>query len=100
MAVREKKRYMVYEIVGPQFPVEQAKKAIVNALLKYCGEFGYAKTHLSVIENTYKGNKGIIKVRNAMVNEVKAALAMIRQISGSPATMRTIGISGSIKKAK
>jgi len=96
---REKKRYVVYEI-DTKFPFAAVKKAIIRCLLHYLGEFGYTKAKPSIIENTFTGKKRILRVTNKSLLDVKKALNLMKKIEGKDVTFRTIGVSGTIKKAK
>ncbi len=100
---REKKRYIVFEIT-PQtrFSFQDVKDAILQACLRYLGEFGTTKARLFIIGNTYVPDKGrgILRATNKMTNEVKAALSMIKSIKNKKVTFNVIGVSGILKKAK
>ncbi len=98
---REKKRYIVFEIISEhEFNFEEVKKAVMSNCLRYLGEFGYEKLRLYIIKNLYNKNKGMLRVTNKMLNDIKASLAKINQINGKKAALKIIGISGILKKAK
>ncbi len=44
--------------------------------------------------------KGIIRVGNKHVNELKAALTFIEKINNQKVIVKSIGVSGILKKAK
>ncbi len=100
-SLREKKRYIVFEIDSRHdFTAKQAKDAAISSCLRYIGEFGTAKANPYFINNVYKSNKGIIRVNNKAVEPVRACLAMVDSIDNKKAMIRTLGISGILKKAK
>lgn len=100
---REKKRYVVFEIISEtKITFEDAKKAIINTCLRYLGEFGVAKANIYVIRNTYvpDKNRGILRVANKTVVDVRKALGMITNSNNKKVVFKIIGVSGIIKKAK
>lgn len=100
---REKKRYIVFEIISEvKFNFEDVKRAIIGNCLRYLGEFGCEKANIYVIKNTYLFDKGrgIIRVANKMVIDVKSALAKNLVINNQKVVFNIIGVSGIIKKAK
>jgi ribonuclease P/MRP protein subunit POP5 len=100
---REKKRYIVFEIVSIEKPeFKDVKDAILSACLKYLGEFGYTKSRIYVIENLYSKEKrrGMLRVTNKSIEGIKSVLGMIKKINNQDITLRLLGISGILKKAK
>ena len=98
---REKKRYIVFEIISSdKFAFEQAKNAIIRNYFKFLGEFGFEKARLYIIKNLYKDNKGILRITNKCVNDIKAVFEKISSIEGIKASFEIKGISGILKKAK
>lgn len=80
-SLKEKKHYLVFK---------GEKKAAENALFEFLGILGMAKANPQVI--LMKGDKGIIMFNRDYADEVRTALVF----SG----MHTVGISGTINKAK
>jgi ribonuclease P/MRP protein subunit POP5 len=100
-SLREKKRYIVFEIISEkQFNADDAKYSIIGACKHFLGEFGSAKANIYFVKTEYKDNKGIIRVANKMTNDVIAALVLVTDIKGTPVIFHTLGISGILKKAK
>lgn len=98
---REKKRYIVYEIdAEKQISFKEAKNAITKACLRYLGEFGFEKTKLYIIGNTYKNNRGILRTTNKTLDDIKKTLKMIKTINNTKTNVNIKGISGILKKAK
>ncbi|MEK6974605.1 MAG: Rpp14/Pop5 family protein [Nanoarchaeota archaeon] len=99
--LREKKRYVVYEIVsGKKFMLNEVKTTVNNANQKFLGELGMARAGIIHIDNLYKNNKGILKVSNKYVNELKLSLALIKSINNDKVIFNTIYTSGILKKAQ
>ena len=102
-SLREKKRYLAFEILS-EAKIEDFN-AVSNAIwaksLEYLGELGCAKAGILVLPDKYDtiGQKGLLKVSNRSLNEVKAALCLIDSINGKRAIVRTTGVSGILRKA-
>jgi RNase P/RNase MRP subunit POP5 len=80
-SLKEKKHYLVFK---------GEKRAAENALFEFLGVLGMAKANPQIID--IKGDKGIIMFNRDFTDEVRTALVF----SG----IHTIGISGTINKAK
>lgn len=98
-SLREKKRYISYEIIAEK-PIK--REAIIGALnqglLRFLGEFGSAKAGIMFIEN--KENKGILKVNNTMVDQVKSGLILIKDINSEKVIIKTTKVSGTLAKLR
>jgi ribonuclease P/MRP protein subunit POP5 len=98
-SLREKKRYIVYEAISDKkLNSNEIKQSIDDALLKFIGEFGYAKAGPLFVQT--KNNKGIIRINNKYLNEIKTSLALIEKIKNKKVIIKTIGVSGILKKAR
>lgn len=96
--LREKKRYLAFEVITKATQSEVAQ-AITNQSLKFLGEDGMSKSNLTVM-NEWKDNKGIIRVNRKYVDQTKAILLLIKKIGNKDAIIRSIGVSGILKKTK
>ena len=103
-SLREKKRYLVFEIISDSKIENQNKvaEAVLAGCQKYLGEMGMAKAGLMVLNDNYNQEKqrGIIKVSNKMVDNLRAALCFIKEVDHQKVIVRSIGVSGILKKAK
>lgn len=101
---REKKRYLVFEVISGQelTSIDEVSDAIIDAGLKYIGTLGMAKAGVIVLRDKWnKGShRGMLKTSNSQVDKITAALALITMISGKKAIVKSVGVSGSIKKAE
>lgn len=94
-SLREKKRYISYEIIAEKALKREAITGALNqGLLRFLGELGSAKAGVMFIEN--KENKGILKVENTMVDQVKAGLSLIKDINGEKVIVKTTRVSGTL----
>lgn len=98
--LKEKKRYLVYE-VSQNIASHNEIVAQANSLL---GVFEGAKAGLQLI--TFKNNKGIIRVSTKYADKLKLCLALIDTLA-KPAnpeknqvSIKTIYLSGLLNKAK
>lgn len=96
-SLKEKKRYIVFEVIGDSVKVELMKKSVSEALKKFLGEYGFSKLNYRFVN--HDTNKGMIKVSNKFVDHVKTALIMISKIDGKEVIVRSVGVSGTINKA-
>lgn len=90
-SLRERKRYMVLLVLGSG---ESAKKKIENAIICFIGTLGYAQSNPMIIETgeSKKGNYAMLSINRKFVDKVKSALAL--------KSIKCIGVSGSVKKAR
>lgn len=98
--LREKKRYIVYEIIADKkFMFNDIKKTIDNANMRFLGELGLAKSGIIHIDS-FKNNRGILKVNNKYVNELKVSLGLIKNINNEKVIVNTVSVSGVLNKAQ
>ena len=80
--LKEKKRYVVFEIISNEtFDGTAIKKFIYDECLKFLGELGISRAGLMSVEDQFKDNKGILRVNNKYVDEIKLALSLIKSIN-------------------
>lgn len=93
--LRERKRYMAYEIISDNhISNESATKSVMNGIKDFLGTYGMAKAGIMHVK------PGILRVGHTEVDRVKAALALIHNIEGKNAIIRTKYVSGSLDKTK
>ncbi len=99
-SLREKNRYIVYALKSDKkLKFEDIKMAIEKAYLNFLGELGSAGSGIRVMDHFYQ-NKGIVKVNSRYVDKSRVALMMMDKIKDSKVEVKTVGVSGTIKKAK
>ena len=103
-SLREKKRYLVFEVISKD-KIDNPKPigdSILNSCQRLMGEIGMAKAGLLILNDKYNKikQKGIIKVNNKMVDNLKSALCFIKEIDGKIAIVKSVGVSGILKKAQ
>ena len=91
--LKEKKRYVVFEIISNEnFDDATTKKFIYDECLKFLGELGISRAELMFVEDQFKNNKGILKVNNKYVDEIKLSLSLIKSINGKKVIVNVIGV--------
>ena len=99
----EKKRYFTFEIISKSQikDFSAVSKAVWASLLSFTGEFGAAKAGIWLLSDKYneETQRGIIKVSNKHVNELKASLSLIKEIDKNKVIVRSIIVSGMLNKA-
>src|SRR3989344_3523495 len=101
-SLRQKKRYIVFELLAEQkfsFPV--IKNEVQNALQRFLGYEGMAKASPMILAERFNEQKQrfTMKVSNMSVDQVKAALLFITSLQNTPIILRSLITSGTLKKA-
>ena|SRR3989338_7314493 len=99
--LKEKKRYLAFEVMSDKFiNFNLVSRAVQNSALSYIGSKGAAQAGIWLLNDKYKNNKGLIRISNRNVDDLKAALALIKDIDGNEVIVRSLGISGILNKAE
>jgi len=103
-SLREKKRYLVFEVISNERinDANAVSDVIWRSSLQFIGLLGTAKSGLMVLNNKWNHElqRGIIKVSNRHVDAIKASLAFANKIDGKDVILRSLGISGILRKAE
>ncbi len=94
--LKEKKRYLVFEVIAEKIDKEKVEKLIDEQCIKFMGENGYSKAGIMVLKETWRKNKGIMKVNTKYLDEVKMSLGLVK----GNQVVNVIGVSGTLNKAK
>jgi len=70
--------------------------------LELIGQLGVAKAGIQILHDCWNPEiqRGIIRVGNKQVDELKAALTLIKSINNQDIIIKSIGVSGILNKAK
>ena len=102
--LREKKRYLVYGAISKNKfnDAIHVNKAILDASKEFLGSLGMAKAGILPLDDQWSQDmqRGIIRVNNKQVDNVKAAFVFVKSIGAHEAIVRSIGASGVLKRAK
>lgn len=102
-SMRKKKRYIAFEITGEEnieFP--ELVNAVWHSLLNLFGEVKTAEINFWMVKDSWnqETQRGLIKCNHNHVSEVRLALALLDRIGDSEVSIRTMGVSGTMKAAK
>ena len=101
--LRSQKRYIVFEVISEsKIKYGDLVSAVWNSLLSFLGEIDSSDARIWFVQNLYKEDeqKCVIKCRHDYIEQVRAVLALIQMIGETKATIKVIGVTGTIKSAK
>jgi ribonuclease P/MRP protein subunit POP5 len=102
--LKEKKRYLAFEIVSDsQFKDFKAvSDEIIAKSLELIGQLGVAKAGIQPLADCWNSRlqRGIIRVGHKHVDELKASLSFVENINNKKTVLKSIGVSGILKKTK
>jgi len=102
-SLREKKRYLAYEVISKNRfnDAVHVNKAILDAANQFLGNFGMAQAGILPIDKWNENTqRGILRVNNKHVDNLKASLVFVKDIDGKDVIVRSVGASGILKKAQ
>ncbi len=98
-SLKDKRRYIVFEIISSEkHSFNEAREAVNKAVSSFAGASGHAKSKLRLLADKWDGKRqrGIVSAERKSVELVKASFCLAGQ---SKAIIRSIGLSGILKKA-
>jgi len=101
-SMKEKKRYVVVQVIADKkFDFKEIDEAFKTAFGDFLGTLGLSKAAIMILKEKFIPEKQaiIIKVNNKYVNELKSALILIKKIKTTPVVVKSLAVSGTIKKA-
>lgn len=101
--LRERKRYIVFRVIGDgTFLYENLRNALYDSIAGWLGGNEMGKADVHIIRNLWDGRSrtGFIRCAPKYVDDVKTALALVRQIGDSRVIIHTLRVSGTIKSAR
>ena len=102
-SLREKKRYLVFEIVSKKDikSFSEVSSLIWQSSLSFLGEIETAKAGIWVLPDKWNQKKqmGMVKVSNKHVDKLKTALTLIKSFKRQQILVKSVGVSGMINKA-
>ncbi|MEM3154357.1 MAG: Rpp14/Pop5 family protein [Candidatus Woesearchaeota archaeon] len=101
--LKEKKRYLAFEIISKSRikAFSEVSKAIWSSTLSFAGTKGAARMGIWVFPEKYNAarQRGLVRVSHRCLDELKASLALIKEIETQPVVVRSISASGIMAKA-
>lgn len=102
--LREKKRYLVFEVLSRHkiLPLAKAAKAIAFAYSSLHGERGSANAGLLYMarRSDDQAQRGMIRINRRNITDLKAALTLVKDVDRQDVIVRSVGVSGMMKKAE
>ena len=100
-SMRERRRYLVFEVLSDS-PItkDELLRAIIKTGIHFLGELEYSSLKLSLLGYDRKKQKGIIRFMYKKKQGIKAILMLLSEINGKRLILRSLGVSGTIKKAR
>tara|TARA_Y100000310_G_C20701911_1_gene830788 strand:- start:3629 stop:3964 length:336 start_codon:yes stop_codon:yes gene_type:complete len=99
-SLREKKRYIAYQVEAEtQVSKEAAQQTIQSSVKQFVGDLGSAQAGIMFLKD-WKSNTGIMRVNTKSVDQVKAALALIKEVNGNEVKISSVGMSGVVDKVR
>ncbi|MCJ7424459.1 Rpp14/Pop5 family protein [Candidatus Bathyarchaeota archaeon] len=96
MLKKTKRRYLALEIdTVDAVDFNEFADGIWSALVKLYGEQGASRAGLTIIHHS--PSLAIIRVANAAIDMVRAALALTTKIGDKPVAIHVLAVSGTIK---
>ncbi len=102
-SLREKKRYIAFKIVSEErIEFGDLINALWSSILDLFGEVNTGEINFWLIKDAWqeKRQRGLIKCAHSHVKEVRLALALIDRIGESKVSIRSLGVSGTMKSAR
>jgi len=103
-SAREKKRYLVFEVNSKEKinDFDPVYEDIYSRCLRYLGELGMSKANIYILKDKWNKNlqRGLIRVNNKHTQELRAALSLVNNVNGATVSIKTVGMSGILKKAQ
>ncbi len=92
-----KKRYISFELRGPDMNEETIKRAIYTEALKFFGEFGLSYAALKLVKYDQTKKIGIVRCERSYFDKVLGFLALVSSLEGSSARLVALKSSGTLK---
>ncbi|MEE8354662.1 MAG: Rpp14/Pop5 family protein [Candidatus Bathyarchaeia archaeon] len=95
------RRYLAFSIDGgDDYSEQEISDALYNAVRELFGDYGVSGLRPKLIEYDEEKREGIVRCSRSNTREMRAAMALITEISNREAAVRVMGASGTIKSLK
>ena len=101
-SLRQKKRYVVFEVVADKkFSLLEVKDEVDKTMKDFFGQLGLSKASPLFLKEKFNQEKQrfVVKINHQHVDELKAALTLCKSIKNTPVIVKSIITSGTLKKA-
>ena len=97
--LRDKKRYLAFEIMSDKPLMPDADKALISKISELLGAFSSAKAGVMRVNYFQNTQRGVLRVDRAFVDFIRSCFVMIKKINNQEVMIRTLYVSGMVKKA-
>ena len=98
--LRQKKRYIVFEIVGAvgvgSFRLEDVSQAVMIQMHDFIGTLGMSRSGVIFVKERYVPPFFVLRCNHTAVDDVKSGVILIKKIKNSPVIIRSVSVSGSL----
>ena len=102
-SLRRKKRYLAFEVLS-ETPImfEDIEGAVKKSTLRLIGELGLGKSGMKMLREKWNSTtqKGVISLDHRYVDEIRASLALVCEVRGTKASLRSLYASGLLNKTQ
>lgn len=98
--LKEKKRYLVYEVISDKRIKLDISKKILTHVKSCMGVFDAAEAGVQAIIYDVDKQRGVLRVSTNFVDKLKVSLALMNELDDEEIIVRSVGVSGILKKAK
>lgn len=101
-SLKQKKRYLVFEIIAEKkFSFPEIREEVESSLKEFFGQMGLAKASPLILKEKFnpEQQRFILKINHRWVDELKSALILSKSIKNTPIIIKSIITSGTLKKA-
>ncbi len=101
--MRERKRYIIFDVISEKpKKIHEVNIAIWNSILGFLGESEASRARIWLISSIFneKKQRAAVKVSHDHVENVRAAISLVREINGERVTLAVIGLAGTMLGAQ
>lgn len=98
--LRQKKRYIVFEIVGSlgaaAFRLEEVSSVVVAQLHDFLGTLGMSRSGVIMVKERFVPPFFVLRCNHTAVDDVKSGVILIKKIKNSPVIIRSVSVTGAL----
>lgn len=99
-SMREKKRYIAFEVLAEKPLTRDAViREIRESMNSLIGTLGMAKAGLIFLPD-WENNMGVLRISHKYTDIAKSAIALVKQINGNNVILKSVNVSGILKKSR
>jgi RNase P/RNase MRP subunit POP5 len=98
--LKERKRYIVYRVITAHPLRRDVSGELLRHLAGTLGAFGMAEAGILSVRYDETAQTGVLRVAHTHVAKAKAALLMAGYLGKTKVCVRTLGVSGILRKAQ